>query len=427
MQVPAGSGGQVLSRARAKGGVCLIRQRGRSPEGRALEAVTVHVPNDQLGPFIGSLDIPDVQLTVLPVGVLTLRPPASEVDQQVEDVSQRSPLEIYLDGIQAIGSWAGFLGYAATAGVVVWLALYTNTGFLLVGAMLIAPFAGPAMNTAIASARGDFSLLWHSLARYAAALVVTAATTALLSMIYQLQSVTDEMVAVGNVAASAFLLPIAAGTAGALHLAQSQRSSLVSGAGAGMLVAASLAPPAGLVGMAAVLGEWTLVRSALFLLALQLVGINLSGMLIFRLFRLRSEGPRYERGHPLVVATTAVLTAAAMTGLLLWQFGSLPPALQQAEIASRAREITTDVVRADAAARLIGVDATFPRTRVSGRSTVVVTVQALHGSSMPRLSDEQLKQRLTRGILQALGARLAHVEPLVGITVLAADPAVGGR
>ncbi|MGH2416529.1 MAG: DUF389 domain-containing protein, partial [Microcystaceae cyanobacterium] len=44
---------------------------------------------------------------------------------------------------------------------------------LLVAAMLIAPFAGPAMNTAIATAWGDRKLLWRSILRYFAALSVT--------------------------------------------------------------------------------------------------------------------------------------------------------------------------------------------------------------------------------------------------------------
>ena len=49
----------------------------------------------------------------------------------------------------------------------------------------------------------------------------------------------------------------------------------------GLLVAASLAPPAGLIGMAGAIGEWDMVVSAVFLLLLQLVGINLAGAAVF--------------------------------------------------------------------------------------------------------------------------------------------------
>ena len=61
---------------------------------------------------------------------------------------------------------------------------------------------------------------------------------------------------------------IAAGAAGAINLMQSERSSLVSGAATGMLVAASLAPPAGIIGMAAAIGRWDMAVSGLFLLLL---------------------------------------------------------------------------------------------------------------------------------------------------------------
>ncbi|MGB3613274.1 MAG: DUF389 domain-containing protein, partial [Elainellaceae cyanobacterium] len=72
------------------------------------------------------------------------------------------------------------MSYAAIAGIVVWVGLYTNSSFLLTASMLIAPFAGPAMNVAIATARGDTALLWRSLLRYFSALAVCIVTSALL-------------------------------------------------------------------------------------------------------------------------------------------------------------------------------------------------------------------------------------------------------
>ncbi|WP_336231445.1 DUF389 domain-containing protein [Scytonema sp. PRP1] len=187
---------------------------------------------------------------------MTLQPPADEAAQQVTDVAARSPIEVFLSGLQSVGSWKGFLGYAAAAGVVVWIGLFTNTSYLLVAAMLIAPFAGPAMNVALATARGDRHLLGRSLVRYFAALAVAIAVAAFLSFGLRQQVITEQMAATSTISAVAVLLPVVAGAAGALNLVQSERSSLVSGAATGMLIAASLAPPAGLVGMAGVMGRW---------------------------------------------------------------------------------------------------------------------------------------------------------------------------
>jgi hypothetical protein len=57
------------------------------------------------------------------------------------------------------------------------------------------------------------------------------------------------MVSISRISRVSVVLPLAAGAAGAIHLFQSERSSLVSGAAVSLLIAASLASPAGLVGM----------------------------------------------------------------------------------------------------------------------------------------------------------------------------------
>ena len=49
-------------------------------------------------------------------------------------------------------------------------------------------------------------------------------------------------------------------------------------------MAASLAPPTGLVGMGAAMGELDMAKPASLLPLLQLLGINLAGAVVFRLF-----------------------------------------------------------------------------------------------------------------------------------------------
>jgi uncharacterized hydrophobic protein (TIGR00271 family) len=265
--------------------------------GGAVDLVIVHTPNGQVEGLIDALDgEPDLHLTLVPQGVIALKPPASEAADQTTDVEPRSPLEVFLAGLQSVGSWTGFLSYAGLAGVVVWIGLFTETVYLLTAAMLIAPFAGPAMNAALATARGDAELLGRSVARYFAALALTIAVAFALSLLLQQQIATGLMIQTSFLSSVAVLLPLTAGAAGALNLCQSERSSLVSGAATGMLVATSLAPPAGLVGMGAAIGEWDMVRSAAFLLILQIVGINLAGTVVFRLFGISPRGARYERG-----------------------------------------------------------------------------------------------------------------------------------
>jgi hypothetical protein len=155
VQVPCGCGKAVLDIAKSYDGMNLAQFEVNGSDG-PLDLVIIHVSNRKVEGLLGELQsLPKLQVTLIPQGVMALQPPPDQAAQQVKDVEERSPIEVFLSGLQSVGSWKGFLGYAAAAGVVVWIGLFTNTSYLLVAAMLIAPFAGPAMNVAIATARGD--------------------------------------------------------------------------------------------------------------------------------------------------------------------------------------------------------------------------------------------------------------------------------
>lgn len=316
IQVPRGDGKAVLEKARALQGKNISLIRGRDDR-KAIDIVLVSISNRRVEEFIAETNrFEDAHITLLPQGVMALYPPDDQAPDQVTDIETRSPIEIFLSGLQSIGSWKGFIGYAIITSLVVWIGLFTNTSYLLVAAMLIAPFAGPAMNTAIATARGDWPLLKQGLIRYFVSLITTIAGTCILSLLFQQQIATPLMVDNSQISSAAILLALSAGAAGALNLVQSERDSLVSGAAVGMLVAASLAPPAGVVGMAAAIGKWEMVKSGVFLLFMQLIGINLTGSVLFRLFGLNSEGPRYSRGHRRIFLSSLFMTTVLAGSIL---------------------------------------------------------------------------------------------------------------
>ena len=415
IQVPSGKGDRVLEIAKDYGGVNLLLLEGVSDRG-SVDAVTVHLDNYQVEPFLSQLEsIPEVHISLIPRGVMALEPPPEEAPQQLTDVTNRSPLEIFLAGLQSIGSWQGFLSFAVAGGVVVWTGLYTNSAFLLVAAMLIAPFAGPAMNVAIATARGDTTLLWRSLLRYFSALAVTIVVTFLLSLIFQQEVATSTMISNSQVSSVAVLLPLAAGAAGALQLVQSERSSLVSGAAVGILVAASLAPPAGIVGMAVALSRWEMVVSGLFLLLLQLVGINFAAAIVFRSFGLSARGARYNRGKKWVFPLTLGITLILMTGLLGWQFSN-PPNLQRSSRAQRAVAVVQETVSDSNMVQLVETNVRFTRARIQNQNTLLIVVYVLQQQS--DRSSEQIQDLLTQKIQDNILQQGFDVTPLVNVVVL---------
>ena len=415
IQVPSGLGDRVLEIAKDYGGVNLLLLKGISDRG-SVDAVTVHLDNYRVEAFLNELEsIPEVHISLIPRGIMALEPPPEEAPQQLTDVTNRSPLEIFLAGLQSIGSWQGFLSFAIAGGVVVWTGLFTNSAFLLVAAMLIAPFAGPAMNVAIATARGDTTLLWRSLLRYFSALAVTIVVTFLLSLIFQQEVATSTMISNSQVSSVAVLLPLAAGAAGALQLVQSERSSLVSGAAVGILVAASLAPPAGIVGMAIALSRWEMVLSGLFLLLLQLVGINFAAAIVFRSFGLSARGARYNRGKKWVFPVTLGITLILMTGLLGWQFSS-PPNLQRSSRAQRAVAVVQETVSDSKGVQLVETNVRFTRATIQNQNTLLIIVYVLQQQS--DRSTKQIQDTLTQNIQDNILQQRFNVTPLVNVVVL---------
>lgn len=416
IQVPEGNGEHVLDMAQSCQGVNLTRLDARTGK-QAVDLVIAHIPNRQIEDFVGKLEsLPDVHVTLLPMGVMALRPPSNQAAEQVTHVQNRSPIEVFLAGLQSVGSWRGFLGYAAIAGIVVWIGLFTNTSYLLTAAMLIAPFASPAMNLAIGTARGDQALIWRSIRRYFAALGVTIAVAALLSWVLQQNIPTQLMIDRSQVSAVAVLLPLAAGVAGALNLVQSERDSLVSGAATGMLVAASLAPPAGIIGMAGAIGRWDLAIDGVFLLLLQLCGINISATLLFRLYGLSTQGSRYKRGKKRVFPITLLITAIALVGLLAWQFLN-PPQLQRSSLAYRANAEVQSVIQQNDSVQLVESSVRFTRPDVSGQNTLLSEVYVQRKSGITT-SIEEIRTQLSETIQERLQEQDFNVTPLVTVTVL---------
>ena len=125
VQVPQGCGKTVLEIAKACEGTNLAQFEAAGID-RPLDLVFVHISNGKVETLLDQLqDVPDLSFTLLPTGIMALHPPADAAPDQVTNVEERSPLEIFLSGLQSTGSWKGFLSYAAIAGVIVWIGLYT--------------------------------------------------------------------------------------------------------------------------------------------------------------------------------------------------------------------------------------------------------------------------------------------------------------
>lgn len=417
IQVPKGKGERVAARTEEFDPVNVAHLTAVTEQGPQ-DLIILHVANHHVGPVLDALSaIPDGQITLTPHEVLTMRPPDEEVADSIAHVEQRSPIEVWLNGLQSIGSWRSFLGYAIAAGIVVWIGLFTNTIYLLVAAMLISPFGGPAMNTSLATASGDADLLRQSVLRYAAGLVTLMLTTFLLSLGLQQDLVTTVMMEVGQLSTVAALLPVVTGAIGAMNLIEPERNSLVPGTAVGLLVAASLAPPAGVAGMALALQQWTLVTNALFVLALQLVFINFAGAMIFRFYGgLTAQGSRYQRGRRFIFTLSMVVSLIAGAGLLWFQLQNTP-ALQRSSRAQRAVAEAEQVLEESELATFVSAEFRFTEPTKQAGETLLGTLYVQRRPDV-FLPDEAIETELVQEIQQSLLDEGFDVTPLVSISVL---------
>jgi uncharacterized hydrophobic protein (TIGR00271 family) len=388
--VKKGTGSEILSIAQQHQGRNLVRLPA-SDENGDREMVIVNVNNNNVGPLLEKLSTyPDAKITLIPSNIHPMSPPFTELRQQVRDVEPLSPIEVWLGAIQSVGSWKGYLGYTIAGAILVWLGLHIGAIYLLIAAMILSPFPEPAINLALGTARGDNHLFTSSLFRYFISLSLTILITAALSFVVGQQVASPTMVQVSEVSSAIILLPIVAGAAGALNIVQSQNSSLVSGTAVGLLIAASLAPPAGLIGMSLAIGRWDMIENGVFVLLLQLFAIHISSTLVFRLYGNKPEGENFDRGTEKLFWIAFGLSMVAVIALLSWQFLTYPN-LQRGSISQIANGEIERAVTKSGAAVLLETNLRFASQTQLGRDRLLGQIYVVPHRN---LNEEEVKRIL---------------------------------
>jgi uncharacterized membrane protein len=167
--------------------------------------------------------------------------------------------------------------------------------------------------------------------------------------------------------------------------------------------------------MGTALRRWDLVINGVFLLLLQLGGINLAAALMFRLFGLSTQGTRYQRGKRGVFPLAIGVSVIGLIGLLIWQFSDSPN-LQRSSRAQRANSVVQQVVQQSDLAKLIESDVRFTRAD-QGQNTLLCVVYVQRQANVAQATD-QIRVELTRAIQTRLLQQGFNVTPLVNVTVL---------
>ena len=160
--------------------------------------------------------------------------------------------------------------------VVVAIGLLKDNVAVVIGAMVIAPLLGPNLAMALGTALGDTDLMWKAFKTGMAGMSLALVLSVLIGVFWPLNVESRELLARTHVGLDSAALAMASGAAAVLSLTSGIPSILV-----GVMVAVALLPPAATLGLMLGAGHTDLAYGAAFLLAINIVAVNLSAKLGF--------------------------------------------------------------------------------------------------------------------------------------------------
>ncbi|MBA3056264.1 MAG: TIGR00341 family protein [Sphingomonadales bacterium] len=226
--------------------------------------------------------------------------------------------ELYDDIEESLHITPNYLLTVLLSAVIAGLGMRSGQTAVVIGAMIIAPLLGPTMGVALAATIGNAKL-----GRKAAATLLVGSVFAVLAGVAVGLSVAiDPLVAeLKNrtiVQPADIALALACGGAGVQAFSRGASLTLV-----GVMIAVALVPPLAATGIFLGIGQPQVAGSALFLFAVNLVCINVAGIVMFLIQGLPPKNWRMTGGILGVWLFVLLLLASLMAGRVVLGFGSL--------------------------------------------------------------------------------------------------------
>lgn len=234
------------------------------------------------------------------------------------DLERVSREELYNDIDDASRLNRTYLIMVVLSSIVASIGIMRQSVPALIGSMVIAPLLGPNVALSFAATLGDLRLaaraLWVNLAGCALCLAIALAVGAA-SRGYIAAHIDDLRVVVN---ATDILLALSAGAAGALAFTTGVPAILI-----GVMVAVALLPPLVSFGMFAGSGHWAEATAAFWLVTVNVISVNLAGILTFHFQNVRAL-TWWEEGKARRLRTIAVAIWIGLLLMLLFVLSIIP-------------------------------------------------------------------------------------------------------
>jgi uncharacterized hydrophobic protein (TIGR00341 family) len=208
-----------------------------------------------------------------------------------------------------------YLAMAVLSTIVATVGLLYNSVAIIIGAMVIAPLLGPNMALALGTTLGDLSLLRRALLTALAGIATAIALSVIIGALVHVDPALPEVASRTRVEVGDIAVALASGSAGALAFTTGVGVTLI-----GVMVAVALLPPLVTSGLLLGGGQPALAMGALSLFMVNLICVNLAGVITFLVQGIRPatwwEKDRAAKAVRVAVGLWMALLAA-LVGLIL--------------------------------------------------------------------------------------------------------------
>jgi uncharacterized hydrophobic protein (TIGR00341 family) len=269
------------------------------------------------------------RVVLLPVEASLPRPEGEEEPEGTEDgdggrqgVLGIGREELHADLADAAELTPVFAALTALSAVVCALGLLMDDVAVVIGAMVIAPLLGPLVALALATTLADGRLARKGATSGAGGLLLAFVLSVVIGAATPVHPEIPQVAARSSVGLGHVGLALAAGSAGTLAFTTGTAAALI-----GVMVAVALVPPLVAAGLLLGGGYPDAGGGALLLTLVNLIGVNLAGVVTFLALGVRPnrwwEAERARRSTAVAVAVWSLLLAG-LVAAILWSPAGTP-------------------------------------------------------------------------------------------------------
>jgi uncharacterized hydrophobic protein (TIGR00341 family) len=202
-------------------------------------------------------------------------PPEKQLASNIGRISRE---ELYNDIADSAKITKVFIIMVALSSIVAAIGLLRSNVAIIIGAMVIAPLIGPNVALSLAATLGDISLTHNALKTSIAGISTALILSILIGFIFPIDPASPELASRTVVGIGDIVLALSAGAAGALAFTTGIPTIVI-----GVIIAVALLPPLVVCGMLLGAGSWDSAFNAMILWVVNIICINLAGVLTFLL------------------------------------------------------------------------------------------------------------------------------------------------